>query len=72
MPQAAANVESALAAYRAGMVDFLTLIEAQTSKQDYERELHELVAEYGAAIAELERTLGRELPVTGDILAEVP
>lgn len=72
LPQAAANVESALAAYRAGMVDFLTLIEAQTSKQDYERELHELVAEYGAAIAELERTLGRELPVTGDILAEVP
>lgn len=72
LPQAAANVASALAAYRAGTVDFLTLIDAQTSKQEYERELHALVAEYGATIAELELTLGRELPVTGDILAEVP
>lgn len=72
LPQAAANVASALAAYRAGTVDFLTLIDAQTGHKDYERELHALVAEYGATVAELELTLGRELPVTGEILAEAP
>jgi hypothetical protein len=38
----------------------------------YELELHALVAEYGATVAELELTLGRELPVTGEIMAEAP
>jgi outer membrane protein TolC len=72
LPQAAANVASALAAYRAGTVDFLTLIDAQLGHNGYQRELHALVAEYGATVAELEMTLGRELPATGEILAEVP
>jgi outer membrane protein TolC len=72
LPQAAANVASALAAYKAGTVDFLTLIDAQTGHNTYVRELHALVAEYGATVAELELTLGRELPATGQILAEVP
>ncbi len=71
LPQSAANVASALSAYRAGTVDFLTLIDAQTGQNDYQRELHALVAAYGATVAELETTLGRELPVTGEILAEV-
>jgi outer membrane protein TolC len=72
LPQAAANVASALSAYRAGTVDFLTLIDAQSSHNTYVRELHTLVAEYGATVAELELTLGRELSATGEILAEVP
>lgn len=71
LPQAEANVASALSAYRAGTVDFLTLIDAQLGHNGYQRELHALVAEYGATVAELERTLGRELPATGNILAEV-
>jgi outer membrane protein TolC len=70
LPQATANVASALSAYRAGTVDFLTLIDAQMGHNTYELELHALVAEYGATVAELELTLGRELPVTGEILAE--
>lgn len=70
LPQAAANVASALAAYRAGTVDFLTLIEARTGHNTYRRELHALVAGYGAAVAELESTIGRELNATGQILAE--
>jgi outer membrane protein TolC len=71
LPQASANMASALAAYRAGTVDFLTLIEAQLGHNTYRRELNALVAEYGAAIAELESTIGRELSATGHILAEV-
>lgn len=72
LPQAAANAASSLAAYRAGTVDFLTLIEARTGHNTYRRELHALVAEYGARVAELESTIGRELVATGQILAEVP
>lgn len=71
LPQSAANAASALAAYRAGTVDFLTLIEARTGHNTYRRELHALVAEYGARVAELESTIGRELSATGHIMAEV-
>jgi outer membrane protein TolC len=71
LPQADANVEAALAAYRAGTVDFLTLIDAQMSRNAYLQELHALMAEYGIAAAELEMTVGRELPATGNTLAEV-
>lgn len=71
LPLAAANAASALAAYRAGTVDFLTVIEARAGHNTYRRELYALVAEYGATVAELESTIGRELDATGRILAEV-
>jgi outer membrane protein TolC len=71
LPQADVNIEAALAAYRAGTVDFSTLIDAQIGRNAYLQELHALMAEYGVAAAELERTIGRELPATGNTLAEV-
>lgn len=62
LPQAAAAVESAFASYRVGAVDFMTLVDARMTVDQYERELHELRAEEAQAVAELESTIGRELP----------
>jgi outer membrane protein, heavy metal efflux system len=72
LPQAEANVESSFASYRVGAVDFMTLVDAQMSTNRYEQELYALLAEYGRAVAELEATVGRELPATTELLAEVP
>ncbi len=71
LPQAEANVESALSSYRVGTVDFLTLVDAQMTLNQYEQDLYRLLAEYGTAIAELEMTIGRELPVTEELVTEV-
>jgi len=70
LPQARANVESAFSSYRVGTVDFMTLVDAQMSVNRFEAELHRLVAEYGRAVAELEMTLGREIPLPADLTVE--
>jgi outer membrane protein, heavy metal efflux system len=70
LPQARANVEAAFSSYRVGSVDFMTLVEAQMSVNRYEAELYRLLAEYGVAAAELEMTLGRELPLSADLILE--
>lgn len=62
LPQAEANVTSALASYRVGRVDFMTLLDAQMSLNGYAQELHALEAEYGWRLAELEMTVGRVIP----------
>ena len=72
LPQGEANVESAFSSYRVGSVDFMTLVDARMTVNEYEREYYGLLGEYGAGIAELEMEVGRELPVTAEILAEVP
>ncbi len=71
LPQAKANVESSFSSYRVGSVDFLTLVDAQLILDRYEEEYYELLAEYGSDISELEMTIGRELPMTRELLAEV-
>ena len=68
--EATAAVESAFASYRVGAVDFMTLVDAQMTLNGYEQELHLLQAEYGQLIAELEMTIGRELPRTPQALTE--
>ena len=70
LPQAAATVESALSSYRVGRVDFMTLVDAQMTKNKYEQELYALLADYGVAAAELEMTIGRELPRSAAVLTE--
>lgn len=70
LPQAEANITSSLASYRVGRVDFMTLVDAQMSANRYAQELYGLLAEYGAGIAELEMTIGRELPATPDTIVE--
>jgi cobalt-zinc-cadmium efflux system outer membrane protein len=54
-------VSSALSSYRVGRVDFMTLVDAQMTNNEYEQELAVLLSEYGVAFAELEMTIGREL-----------
>jgi len=61
IPQAEATVSSALAAYRVGGVDFMTLLDDRMTVNKYRQELFALEAEQGKAWAELEMLLGREL-----------
>lgn len=70
LPQADANVESSFSSYRVGAVDFMTLMDAQMSTNRYEQEYYTLLADYGRAVAELEMTVGRELPETPELMAE--
>lgn len=61
IPQAGAALSSALAAYRVGKVDFMTLLDNQMTVNEYRQELSKLEAEEGRAWAELEMLTGSEL-----------
>ena len=61
IPQAEATVESSLAAYRVGSVDFMTLLDDRMTVNRYRQELFTLEADEGKAWAELEMLTGREL-----------
>ena len=68
VPQARTNVESAFSAYRVGRVDFLTLVDAQTTANRYEGELYALFANYGMTLTALESAVGRAIPSNGSTL----
>lgn len=70
LPQARATVESSFSSYRVGAVDFMTLVDAQMALNRFEGEYFGLVAAYGSEIARLEKTIGRDLPVTDELLLE--
>jgi outer membrane protein, heavy metal efflux system len=70
LPQAEANVTSAFSSYRVGRVDFMTLLDAQMTLNQYSQELYELLAEYGQLLAGLEMAIGRELPATDTTVGE--
>lgn len=61
LPQAEATVASALAAYRVGSVDFMTLLDDRMTVNKYQQELFALDADQGKAWAELEMLTGRQL-----------
>lgn len=61
LPQADAAVASALAAYRVGSVDFMTLLDDRMAVNMYRQELYQLQADEGKAWAELEMLTGRAL-----------
>jgi len=61
LPQARAAVTAALAAYRVGRVNLMTLLDNQATVNRYEQELAALEASEGMALADLEMLLGREL-----------
>ncbi|MGD2121056.1 MAG: TolC family protein [Gemmatimonadota bacterium] len=71
LPQARAAVESSLAAYRAGTLDFMALVDAQTTVNRFEAEYYDQLAFYGSAVARLEMTVGRSLPVGVSTITEV-
>jgi outer membrane protein, heavy metal efflux system len=61
LPQADAATTSALASYRSGGVDFMTVIDNRMSVNRYRQELLALEAAEGRAWAELEMLVGRPL-----------
>jgi outer membrane protein, heavy metal efflux system len=62
LPQVRAAVTSALAAYRVGHVDFLTLRQAQLREYDASTDLARAIANHNRAIAEIGLLLGRSSP----------
>ena len=61
LPQADATVASALAAYRVGGVDFMTLLDARMDLTRYRQETIRLEAELGRSLASLEMLTGADL-----------
>lgn len=59
LPQARASTASALAAYRVGRVDFLTLRQAQLREYEISTDLAMAVANHNKAIAEIAMLIGR-------------
>lgn len=72
LPQAEATVASALAAYRVGSVDFMTLLDDRMTVNKYRQELYALEADQGKAWAELEMLTGRELIDPNQVAGKVP
>ncbi len=61
VPQSSLALESALAAYEVGTVDFLTLLESYGTVLDYEVDYYRELANYQIALARLEPLVGVEL-----------
>ena len=62
LPQVRASVTSALAAYRVGRVDFLTLRQAQLREFDVSIDLAEAIANHNKALAEVDLLVGHGVP----------
>jgi outer membrane protein TolC len=67
VPVARQNVDAARAGYMAGRVDFLRLIEAERQLIDLLQEQEDLIAQYHALRAELERVVAAPLDEVGPV-----
>ena len=67
IPQSEQALESALIGYRAGKVDFLTLLDSRVTLYNFQRELYESQAEYMMALARLEAAVGSELSSVAEV-----
>jgi hypothetical protein len=61
VPQSTLALESGLAAYEVGSLDFLSLISSFTNVLDYEINYYEELANFQKALARLEEITGIEL-----------
>lgn len=61
IPQASLALESAVAGYEVGSVDFLTLLNSQAAVLTYEMQYYEELAKHEQALARLEPLVAREL-----------
>ena len=61
LPQAEATAASALASYRVGHVDFMTVLDDRMTVNQYEQDLHQLESDEGNAWAQLEALVARNL-----------
>lgn len=70
VPQSALTLESSMAAYQVGSLDFLSLITNFISVLDYETSYYEELARYQQALARLEELTGIELDGASGALPE--
>lgn len=61
IPQGRAALESATASFQVGRVDFLTLLQNQTTLYDYETAYYDALTRFAERLAELESTVGEEI-----------
>ena len=61
IPQGRASLESAIAGFQVGRNDFLTLLDNQTTLYNYETAYFRSLTGFAQGLAELERTLGKEI-----------
>ena len=61
LPQAEATAASALASYRVGHVDFMTVLDDRMTVNTYEQDLHQLESDEGNAWARLEALVAHNL-----------
>lgn len=61
LPQARASLESAVAGYPVGSVDFLTLIDNQATLFRHELDYYRLLSRFAQDLADLERAVGGEV-----------
>jgi len=61
LPQAEQSLEAARIGYQAGKVDFLSLIDSERTLRDFQLEYYMALTQFKQYIAELERTVGKEL-----------
>ena len=61
MPQAKLTVESTLASYQSGGIDFTAVMAAEVAAFEYEMDYHEQMQEFHLALARLEELTGVEL-----------
>jgi outer membrane protein TolC len=59
VPQARTTVEAAVAAYKVGRVDLLTLLDSQMAEFNYETELAQARAAHAKALAEIDLLAGK-------------
>ncbi len=61
LPQATAALQSTTSAYQVGSVDFLNLVNSESTLYRYELQYHRLLASFMRTAADMERTVGREI-----------
>ena len=61
IPQATEDLNSGLAGYEVGKLDFMTLLESRRTLYEYELGYYNMLAQHEKSIAELEAEVGMEL-----------
>ena len=61
LPQGRAALQSATAGFQVGRVDFLTLVDDQATLYNYETRYYRSLTSFAEKLAELDRTVGKEI-----------
>ncbi|QNN25523.1 TolC family protein [Planctomycetales bacterium ZRK34] len=64
VPQARQTVDSSASSYRAGKMEFLTLVDNWRRLLDYELMYHQSLTQFEQALAELQQVVGRDVSRT--------